>query len=111
MNKSKVKSKTIQPRTATFVLRGIIILGAIIALLWAAGVGQVDDLFAYLNLLQQQPPMWVEAPMVMSQFLLAPTIIFLVTAIVITKVYPQPKTWSRVLVIAILLGLTIRYVF
>ena len=110
MTTGKIKAKTIQPRIATLVLLGITILAATIALLWAANVGQIADIFAYLNHLQQQPPMWVEAPMLMSQFLLAPTIIFFLVAIIITKVSPQPQTWSRVLVIGILLYLTIRYI-
>lgn len=99
-----------QPKIATLVLLGITLIAAIIVLLWAAGVGQINDIFAYLNSLQERPPMWVEAPMVMSQFLLAPTIIFFLIAIIITKVSSEPKTWSRILVIAILLALTIRYV-
>lgn len=110
MNQKKIKAKTMQPKTATLVLLSIILIAAIIVLLWAAGVGQINDIFAYLNSLQEKPPMWVEAPMVMSQFLLAPTIIFFLIAIIITKVSPEPKTWSRILVIAILLALTIRYV-
>ncbi|VEP15483.1 Glycosyl transferase family 2 [Hyella patelloides LEGE 07179] len=106
----QAKAKTIQPKIATLVLLGIIFLAAIVALLWAAGVGQIADIFAYLNSLQQQPPMWVEAPMVMSRFLLAPTVFFFLIAIIITKVSPEPQTWSRAIVIAILLGLTIYYV-
>ncbi len=56
--------KTIQPKSATLILVIIIVLAAFIVALWAAGVGQIQDVFAYLNLLQQSPPMWVEAPMV-----------------------------------------------
>ena len=103
-------SKPIQPRTATLVLLGIILLAAIIVLLWATGVGVIEDIFAYLNLLQEQPPMWVEAPMAMSQFIFAPTIIFFLIAISITRFSLQPRAWSRVLVISILLALTIRYI-
>ncbi|GAB4532516.1 MAG: glycosyltransferase [Pleurocapsa sp.] len=109
MNSTQPKLSTIQPKTATIILSGIVLLAAIIVLLWAAGIGIIEDIFAYLNLLQEQPPMWVEAPMTMSQFLLAPTVIFFFIAIVITKVSPEPRTWSRVLVISILLALTIRY--
>ncbi len=109
MNSIKPESQTIQPRIATIILLSIILIAAIIVLLWAAGVGVIEDIFAYLNLLQEQPPIWVEAPMTMSQFILAPTVIFFLTAITITRVSPQPRTWSRVLVISILLLLTIRY--
>ena len=110
MTTTKIKAKTIQPKTATIILLGIILLGAVITLLWAAGLGQINSIFAYLNSLQEQPPMWVEAPMVMSQFLLAPTIILFLSVFVITKISSEPRSWSRFIVVAILLILTVRYV-
>ena len=102
--------KTIQPKLATLILVGIILFTAFIVALWAAGVGQIQDIFAYLNLLQQSPPMWVEAPMVMGQFLLTPTILFFFVGLIIVNVYPEPKGWIRSLVIVILLALILRYI-
>ena len=93
-----------------FFLLGIILLGAIISLLWAVGLGQINDIFLYLNFLQEQPPMWVEAPMVMGRFLLAPTIILFLFVFVITKISSEPRSWSRFIVVAILLILTVRYI-
>ena len=110
MTTGNIKLKNIQPKIATLVLLGIVVIAAVIVLLWATEIGRIDDIFAYLNSLQQQPPMWVEAPMVMSQFLLAPTVISFLAAFAIIKISPQPKSWSRVLVISILLALTIHYV-
>jgi cellulose synthase (UDP-forming) len=54
--------------------------------------------------------MWLEVPRVMGQYLLAPTVILFLLAIAIMRVSPQPQTWSRVLVVSILLILTIRYI-
>ncbi len=110
MTAKKIKSKVIEPQLATLLLIGIVLLAAGIAVLWAAGIGIVGDVFAYLNLLQEQPPMWVEAPMVMSRFLLLPAIAVFILVFIITKVSPQPRPWSRFLVVGILLFLTIRYV-
>ena len=110
MTTNKTQSRVIKPQLATLLLIGIVLLGAGITILWAIGLGIIEDLFAYLNLLQEQPPMWVEAPMVMSQFLLLPSIAVFLLVFAITKVSPKPRPWSRFLVIAILLGLTIRYV-
>ena len=110
MTTTKITAKTIQPKIATIFLIGIVLLAAIIAILWAIGLGQIDDIFAYLNLLQEQPPMWVEAPMVMSRFLLLPTIILFLATFVITKVSSEPRSWSRFIVVAILLILTVHYV-
>ena len=106
---SKQKTKSLQPKLATLILVGIIFLAAFIVALWAIGVGQIQEIFAYLNLLQQSPPMWVEAPMVMGEFLLTPTILLFLLALIVMKICPQPLSWARVLVVFILLGLTIRY--
>ena len=110
MATNKIKTKAIKPQLATLLLIGIVLLAAVITLLWATGVGVVGDIFAYLNLLQEQPPMWVEAPMVMSRFLLFPAIAIFILVLIITKVSPKPRPWSRFLVVAILLILTLRYV-
>ena len=99
----------IQPKLATLILAGIMILAAFIVALWAIGVGQIQDIFAYLDLLQESPPMWVEAPRVMGEFLLTPTILLFLLGLIIVKAYPEPKGWIRSLVILILLGLIIRY--
>ena len=106
----RIKAKTIQPRMATLVLVSITAMAAMIVVLWAAGIGEIENIFDYLNSLQQQPPMWVEAPMLMSSFLLAPTIVCFLITLTITKISPQPQTWSRTVVIAILLGLLAHYV-
>ncbi|MGD1921718.1 MAG: cellulose synthase catalytic subunit, partial [Pleurocapsa sp.] len=63
-----------------------------------------------MNLLQENPPVWVEAPVVMSRFLLLPSIIIFGLVFIITKISPEPKVLSRFIVIAILLILTVRYV-
>ncbi|NES68254.1 MAG: glycosyltransferase, partial [Okeania sp. SIO2D1] len=55
------------------------------------------------------PPIWVEAPTKKSQYLLLPTILLFLIAQGIMRISPTPKNWSRILVVGILLGLTIRY--
>lgn len=110
MTITKITAKTIRPQLATLLLVGIVLVAAVIAILWAIGIGVVTNIFTYLNLLQEQPPMWVEAPMVMSRFLLLPAIAVFLLVFVITKVSPEPRRWSRFIVVAILLILTVRYV-
>ena len=104
------KTNSIRPQLATLLLVGIVLLAAGVAILWAIGIDVVSDLFAYLNLLQSQPPMWVEAPMVMTRFLLFPAIIAFLLAFTITRISGEPRPWSRLVVIGILLYLTVRYV-
>lgn len=110
MTVNKARAKTIRPQLATVILVGVVILAAALAILWATGIGVIADIFAYLNLLQEQPPMWVEAPMVMSRILLLPSILAFITVFTITKVSPEPRAWSRFIVVGILLCLTFRYV-
>jgi cellulose synthase (UDP-forming) len=110
MTNNKTITKSIHPPLATLLLLGIVLLTAGITFLWATEIGVVGDIFTYLNLLQEQPPMWVEAPMVMTRFLLLPSITIFILVFVITKVSPKPSSWSQFLVVAILLILAIRYV-
>ena len=102
--------KLIQPKLATLFLIAIVILAAGITIAWATGYGAIADIFAYLNLLQENPPVWVEAPVVMSRFLFLPSIVIFCLLLIITKISPEPRQWSRFVVIVILLVLTIRYV-
>ncbi|NES21418.1 MAG: glycosyltransferase [Symploca sp. SIO3E6] len=102
--------KILQIRLASLLLLSTVVIAGAVVMAWAAGVGQIQELFAQLHLLQENPPMWIQTPMVMVEYLLAPTVILLVIAIAITKVSPEPRSWSRVVVISILLGLLIRYI-
>ncbi|NEO61001.1 MAG: cellulose synthase catalytic subunit, partial [Moorea sp. SIO4G2] len=81
-----------------------------IALAWLTGQGQITQLFAQLHVWQINPPMWLEAPMVTQHhYLLLPTIILMVVVLGVTKLSPRPRTWSRNLVVGILLALLGRY--
>ena len=110
MTVDKNNFQTIKPHLATLILIGIILLGGLIVFFWAIGLGVITDIFAYLNLLQENPPVWVEAPVVMSRFLLLPSIISFVIAYTIVTLSPEPRIWSRFIAIAILLVLTFRYI-
>jgi cellulose synthase (UDP-forming) len=99
----------LQPRLATLILFSIVILSGGIVAAWLAGVGEIQQFFAQIQFLQENPPMWLEVPRVMGEYLLAPTVVLFLFAIAITRISPQPQTWSRTIVIAILMGLAIRY--
>ena len=105
LRKSKLKI-----RTATLFLLSIVILSAVIVAAWFAGENQINAIFAQINFLQRNPPMWLEAPMVTAKYLLAPTVALLLTVLAVMKISPQPRIWSRRLVVGILLLLTGRYV-
>lgn len=107
---SRNRKGVLQPRFATLFLVGIVVLSGAIVTAWFAGVGAIQQIFSQIHFLQENPPMWIEVPMVMGEYLLAPTVVLLAIAIAIMKVSPQPRTWSRVLVVGILLALTLRYI-
>lgn len=108
LQQNSLKNK-LKPQTATLVLVSIILLSAIIVALWATGNGEIATIFTYFNSLQENPPMWLETPMIMGKFLLTPTIVMFLSVWLITVISPQPRFWSRTFVILILWGLLIRY--
>lgn len=107
------KEETSQPiikvQTATIVMIGITMLIGAIVLAWFAGEGRIDKIFTQINNLQQQPPLWLQVPMLTGEYLLAPTVILFLLAFGITKISPQPRPWSRFIVVSILLFLSTRY--
>lgn len=100
----------VRPPIATLVMLGITILSGAIVAAWFAGEGTILKIFAQLNAIQESPPLWLEVPMTTGKYLLAPTVLLLLIALVVMKVSPRPRLWSRLAVIAILLTLTGRYV-
>ncbi|WP_264325845.1 glycosyltransferase [Romeriopsis navalis] len=66
----------------------------------AAIVHQFTRLFAPL----------VSAPMLAGHYLIAPTVILFISTWLITRIFsPQPQTWSRRIVVALMLILIVRY--
>jgi len=97
-------------RAATLILLGVVVLAGAIAAAWFAGEGTITDIFARINQLQESPPLWISVPMVASSYLVAPAVVLWLVVQVVTRVSPQPKPWSQLIVVGILLVLTVRYV-
>jgi cellulose synthase (UDP-forming) len=51
----------------------VILSGAFVAA-WFAGVGAIQQIFAQIQFMQENPPMWLEVPRVMGEYLLVPTV-------------------------------------
>jgi len=94
---------------ATLVMLGLVIVAGGLVAAWFSGNGTLDRLFAQLQAMQNHPPMWLQVPMVMGEYLLTPTVALLAISWVIMRVSPVPRTWSRVVVVGILLVLVTRY--
>ncbi|NJL35398.1 MAG: glycosyltransferase [Leptolyngbyaceae cyanobacterium SM1_4_3] len=97
------------PHFATLLMLGIVALSGIITAAWFAGEGTISTLFQRLDQLQASSPMWIEAPMMVGSYLLFWTVALMLVVIAITKISPRPRTWSRTIVVGILLILAIRY--
>lgn len=110
LNLKQPHVKSTRPQLATLVMLGVVGLAAAVCLAWFAGEGNIHKLFAQLNQLQDSPPLWLQVPMLAWEYLLAPTVILLVIALVVMRVSPQPRSWSRWIVVSILLVLTVRYI-
>ena len=94
---------------ATLVMLGSVILAGGLVAAWFSGNGTLDRLFAQLQAMQNHPPMWLQVPMVMGEYLLTPTVALLAISLLIMRVSPIPRTWSRAVVVGILLMLVMRY--
>ncbi len=88
----------------------IVALSSMIVGGWFAGEGKIERTFAQFEALQEHPPFWLKVPMVTGDYLLAPTVVLLLTVLAVMKVSPQPRSWSRRVVVVILLILLGRYV-
>ncbi|MEG4809935.1 glycosyltransferase [Microcoleus sp. F8-D3] len=96
------------PIATIVMLASVIVAGGLVAA-WFSGNGTLDRLFAQLQAMQNHPPMWLQVPMVMGEYLLTPTIALLAISLLIMRVSPVPRTWSRAVVVGILLMLVMRY--
>jgi cellulose synthase (UDP-forming) len=98
-----------RPQVATLLLLGIIVASALVVGAWFAGEHRISKIFEQIQLLQDAPPLWLEVPMLAGEYLLFPTVILLLMVLGVMRVSPQPRLWSRFVVVTILLILTIRY--
>jgi cellulose synthase (UDP-forming) len=101
--------RLLRPQIATLVMLGIVVLSGAVVAAWFVGQGTISKIFYQLNELQETPPLWLEVPMVAGGYLLFPTVALFLIVLVVMKASPQPRTWSRFVVVGILLALTIRY--
>jgi cellulose synthase (UDP-forming) len=101
--------RTVAPQLATWIMLGTIALSAAIAAAWFSGVGTIDTLFIHLNEIEQHPPMWIAAPMMVGNYLIVPSVALMLLVLAITKISARPRAWSRAIVVSILLFLAVRY--
>ncbi len=97
-------------RFATLAMLGGVGGLASISLAWFAGEPATLTFFHQLNMLQSSTSAWLGVPMIAGYYLLAPTVILLLLALLVMQLSPQPRRWSRAIVVGSLLLLAARYV-
>jgi cellulose synthase (UDP-forming) len=109
---SEIETRSVKPQIATLVILGLIGFFGSIAIAWFVGEMNITSAFVQLQQFQQNPPLWLQVPSdVGKQVLVIWAIALSLFVYSITKIYPQPQTWSRFAVVAILIFFTLRYVF
>jgi cellulose synthase (UDP-forming) len=98
---------SVRPRAASMFMLGITVLTAALVAGWFISEGNIESIFSQFQRLQDNPPLWLQVPMIARRYLFVPTISlgFLVWSVT-RFISPQPRTWSRFLVIGLLLLLT-----
>ena len=100
----------IYQRTATFMLLASSGCFLAVAVAWYLGENTTVTFFTHLHDWQQQSRWWLDVPQFSNfAYLFLPTIILLLVVHLIMVVSPQPRTWSRAIIIGIILAITIRY--
>lgn len=119
MTVSQIKSQGIEQkelrrvrrsRIATLVMLCIVAFSSLVVGGWFAGDGRITSIFSQIQNFQNNPPIWLEVPRVTGEYLLAPTVILMLIVWLVMQFSPRPQRWSRRIVVAILLLLTIRYI-
>ena len=105
-----VTFKNWQLRPATLIMLTVLLVAGLIVTGWFAGEGNIIKIAQQVAMLQEQPPLWLEVPMVTGEYLLVPTVTLLMVVLLVMRISPQPQTWSRLLIVPILLILTLRYI-
>ena len=97
------------PPAATLMLISVVMMSGAISLAWFAGQGTISRIFERLNRVQENPPLWIEAPMTLGNYVFFWTVLLWLSIVLLTRISPRPQAWSRMLVVGTLLVLLLRY--
>jgi cellulose synthase (UDP-forming) len=110
LSKRRIPKKPVSLHLATLVFLSLVSLVLAVSISWLLGNPHVSELFSYLQPLQERPPQWLNPPAVSNKYyLLAPTLVLFLFVQIVTRIFPQPDSFSRRLVAGILFCLLVRY--
>ncbi len=88
----------------------IVLLTLAVSSGWLLRKGEFGTVTGQVFTMLGNPPLWLEVPMVAGHYLLVPTVALLIATMIITRrLSPEPRPWSRTVVITMLLVLLGRY--
>jgi cellulose synthase (UDP-forming) len=96
-------------RIATLLMGGVLAVSAAFVAGWFSRENRFSNILQQLERLQEHPPLWLEVPLIAGEYLLVPTVILLLIVLGVMRISPQPRPWSRSVVVSLLLLLTVRY--
>ncbi len=116
LSESKVVDPRIsfRPPLASLVMLAIVVVCGGIVAAWFTSNGSINTIMHHVQQLPTNRPAWLELPTTFIETTTRPIVALplaaFAVAFVVIKISPQPKVWSRFLVVAMLLILTFRYV-
>lgn len=112
MEHENLKSFTrmLNPPVSTVIVFSIAILFGVFFILWGFGVTPIAQFFNQLDIWQHYPPTWFQVPYVdNTNNLLIPAGILFFIVFFVTKISPDQQTWSRVVIVSLLISLALYY--
>ncbi|MGB7445390.1 MAG: glycosyltransferase [Coleofasciculaceae cyanobacterium] len=98
-------------KSIKLLLTGVLTLSSLIIVTWLVSTVSFEQILNQLHFWQNIFSSWLALLEGKEPYFLAPTLVFLLLTFIVTKISPWPQTWSRVVIVSILLALTIRYFF
>jgi cellulose synthase (UDP-forming) len=106
----RTEKKPASLHLATLLFLSLVSLVVGISVSWLLGNPHVSEVFSYLQPFQDRPPQWLNPPVVSNKYyLLAPSLVLFLFVQIVTRIFPQPDSFSRRLVAGVLFCLLVRY--
>jgi cellulose synthase (UDP-forming) len=99
-----------KPYATTLMILGAVIGLVMLMVAWCTEGGLTHSFFQAVASWQQRPPAWLDVSTVPTEHLWWPTMSLMLVVLGVMRCSPQPRPWSRTVVVGIILALTARYV-
>ncbi len=97
-------------RWGVLIMAGTVLLAGLSILAWLEIAGEMPRLINGLGAMAEAEPWWLQWLETLVKALSLPAVVLPLLVLGVVKAFPQPRIWSRWLVVGILLVLLVRYV-